>query len=189
MTVLVLGLVLFLGVHSIAIVAPAWRDAMIGRVGPNVWRAGYALLAIIGIVLIARGYAEARNQTAILYVLPRWVRAITETLMLPVFPLLLAAYLPGTIRSVTRHPMLVAVKLWAFAHLLANGSVADVLLFGSVLLWAVAERISLKHRVPRPVPGAPPGRWNDLVAVVGGLVLYVFMLRAGHAWLIGMPLA
>lgn len=189
MTILVSGLFLFLGVHSISIVAPAWRNVMAERIGLRAWQAIYALVAISGIVLIARGYADVRNQTAFLYVLPRWVNAVTETLMLPVFPLLLAAYLPGGIQELARHPMLVAVKLWAVAHLIANGSVADVVLFGSVLVWAVAERISLKRRKPRPVPGAPPGRWNDVIAVVGGLVLYGIMLNGGHAWLIGMPLA
>jgi uncharacterized membrane protein len=129
-----------------------------------------------------------RNQTALLYLLPRWVHAITTTLMLPVFPLLLAAYLPGAIRTATRHPLLIAVKLWALAHLLANGSLADVALFGSLLVWAVAERISLKRRLPRPVPTAPPGRWNDVIAIVGGLILYGFMLHGGHRLLIGMPL-
>jgi uncharacterized membrane protein len=188
MTTLLAGLALFLGVHSISIVAPRRRDAMAVRMGLRFWQAIYALLAIIGLILIARGYSEVRNQTAILYMLPRWVHAITSVLMLPVFPLLLAAYLPGAIRTASRHPMLVAVKLWAFAHLLANGSLADVALFGSVLAWAVAERISLKHRVPRPVPAAPAGPWNDVIAIVGGLVLYGLMLQIGHAVLIGVPL-
>jgi len=188
MTTLISGLVLFLGVHSISIVAPAWRDSAVARIGLRPWQGVYAVIAIVGLILVARGYSEVRNQTALLYLLPRWMHAVTTTLMLPVFPLLLAAYLPGAIRTATRHPMLVAVKLWAFAHLLANGSLADVVLFGSVLAWAVAERISLKHRVARPVPAAPAGRYNDIIAVVGGLVLYGLMLHGGHAWLIGMPL-
>lgn len=87
-----------------------------------------------------------------------------------------------------RHPMLVAVKLWAFAHLLVNGSPPDVLLFGSVLAWAVAERISLKRRTPRPIRSAPPGRFNDWIALIGGMVLYALMLNGGHAWLIGVPI-
>ena len=182
------GLALFLGAHSLSIVGPKWRDRAVERIGLRPWQGIYALISIAGLILIFRGYADVRNQTHYLYVLPRWINAITMTLMLPVFPLLLATYLPGGLRSAAKHPTLVAVKLWAFAHLLANGSVADVVLFGSVLAWAVADRISLKRRPPRAAPAAPTGPWNDVIAVVGGLLLYSLMLQWGHAWLIGMPL-
>jgi uncharacterized membrane protein len=188
MTQLITGLVLFLGAHSVSIVAPGWRDRVVARIGLRPWQGIYAVVAIVGFVLIVRGYGDVRNQTPYLYVLPRWINAVTSTLMLPVFPLLLAAYLPGGLKTAARHPMLVAVKLWAFAHLLANGSVADVVLFGSVLAWAVADRISLKRRPPRKTPGAPPGPWNDVIAIVGGLFLYALMIEWGHALLIGMPL-
>jgi uncharacterized membrane protein len=106
--------------------------------------------------------------------------------MLPVFPLLLASYLPGRISAITRHPMLVATKLWALAHLLANGTLASTVLFGSFLAWAVADRISLKHRVARSVPGAPPGRYNDAIALTVGLCLYAAFIGAVHLWLIGV---
>ena len=188
MTELIAGLILFLGVHSISIVAPAWRDRMAERAGPLLWRGVYSIVALIGLVLVVRGYADSRGQTMIVYQLPRWVHAISSTLMLPVFPLLIAAYLPGIIRTAARHPMLVAVKLWAVAHLLANGTLADVILFGSILAWAVADRISLQRRPQRAAPAAPAGRWNDLIAIVAGVGLYAFMLNGGHAWLIGMPL-
>ncbi len=102
--------------------------------------------------------------------------------MLPVFPLLLAAYLPGRIKAAVKHPMLAAVKMWAFAHLLANGMLADLLLFGGFLIWAVADRISVKRRaVLRPLPGPPPGKFNDVIAVVGGLALYVVFVLWLHA--------
>jgi uncharacterized membrane protein len=107
-------------------------------------------------------------------------------LLVFVFPLLLATYLPGRIQATTRHPMLAATKLWAVAHLLANGTLADVVLFGSFLAWAVADRISMKHRVQRPVPGAPPSGLNDVIAVVGGLALYGAFVLWLHAWLIGV---
>lgn len=188
MTILITGLILFLAVHSVSIVAPRARDRVVERVGRGLWMGLYSLVAAVGLFLLVRGYADVRNQTAILYQLPRWVHIVTTILMLPVFPLLIAAYLPGTIRSAARHPVLVAVKLWAAAHLLANGSVADVVLFGSLLAWAVADRISLKHRTPRPVHTLPEGPYNDLIAVVAGLAVYGFMLNFGHAWLIGMPL-
>jgi uncharacterized membrane protein len=105
--------------------------------------------------------------------------------MLPVFPLLLAAYLPGRIKTAMKHPMLVAVKCWAFAHLLANGLLADVLLFGGFLAWAVIERISLKRR-PQAIRTAPAGRFNDLIAVVVGLALYAFFIGWAHVRLFGV---
>ena len=105
---------------------------------------------------------------------------------LTLFPLFLAAYLPGRIQRLTKHPMLVATKLWAVAHLLANGMLADVVLFGAFLAWAVADRISLKRREPVPVPGAPASRWNDLIAVVAGLGLYLAFVFGAHRWLIGV---
>ena len=107
--------------------------------------------------------------------------------MLPVFPLLFAAYLPGRLQRAARHPMLLAVKLWATAHLLSNGTLADVLLFGAFLVWAVADRISVKHRaVPHRVPGAPPSALNDVAAVAGGLLVYVVFLLWAHVWLTGL---
>ena len=106
--------------------------------------------------------------------------------MLPVFPLFLATYLPGRIKAVVKHPTLAAVKLWAVAHLLANGTLADVLLFGGFLAWAVADRISMQQRTQRPLPGAPPRPANDLIAIVVGLVLYGVFVTWGHQWLIGV---
>lgn len=189
MTMLIVGLIVFLGVHSVSIVAPGWRDSLAERLGPIVWRGLFGVAAIIGLFLIIRGYASVRDQTPFLYMLPRWVQAITEVLMLPVFPLWLAAFLPGAIRTAVKHPMLAGIKLWASAHLLANGSVADVVLFGSILVWAIADRVSLKRRTPRQAPSFPAGRWNDWIVIVGGIALYAAMLNGGHAWLIGKPLA
>jgi uncharacterized membrane protein len=108
--------------------------------------------------------------------------------MLPVFPLLFAAYLPGRIKTATKHPMLAAVKIWATAHLLVNGTLGDVLLFGSFLAWAVVVRISLKRRVVEPVPSAPPSRYNDLIAVLLGLLVYALFIYRLHALLIGVSL-
>ena len=111
-------------------------------------------------------------------------------LLLPVFVLLLAAYLPGRIQAATKHPMLLATKIWAFAHLLSNGMLHDVVLFGAFLAWAVVDRISMKRRVQRPLPGAKASKLNDVIAVVAGLILYVWFVKQGHAWLIGVaPLA
>lgn len=188
MTGFLSGLILFLGAHSISIVAPGWRDRAVDRIGLRVWLAIYAAIALLGLILIIRGYADLRGQTAYLYSLPRWVHGISMVLMLPVFPLLLATYLPGMVKTAAKHPMLVAVKLWAAAHLLANGTVADVLLFGSILVWAVADRISLKRRAGRTTASAKPGQWNDLIVVIGGLMIYSLMIQFGHRLLIGIPL-
>jgi uncharacterized membrane protein len=186
MEILVAGLALFLGIHSVSIVGSAWRDRMAARIGVLRWQALYSLVALAGFVLIVWGYGLARQASVVLYVPPAGLRHVALLLMLPVFPLLLAAYLPGRIQAATKHPMLAATKLWAVAHLLANGNLADVVLFGAFLAWAVADRISVKRRTPLPVPGAPPSRWNDAVAVVAGLALYVAFLLWLHVRLIGV---
>ena len=187
MNFLVAGLLLFLGIHSVSIVAPRARDRWARSMGPNLWRAVYSTVAVVGFVLLVRGYAAARAEPVVLYVPPGWGRHVTMLLMLPVFVMLFAAYLPGRIKSALKHPMLVAVKLWATAHLLANGMLADVLLFGGFLAWAVVDRISLKRRPARPVPGAAPSRWNDLFAVLLGLAAYVAFVLWLHPKLIGVP--
>lgn len=190
MSLLILGLVLFLGIHSVSIVAAGWRNAVVARRGEATWKGLYALVAAVGLVLIVVGYGQARQSPIVLYTPPAALRHVALLLMLPVFPLLLAAYLPGRLQRAAKHPMLAAVKFWALAHLLANGTAADVLLFGGFLAWAVADRISLKHRAQRPVPGAPPSAANDLIAVVAGLALYALFLFRAHLWMIGVsPLA
>jgi len=184
---LIAGLVLFLGVHSISIAAAEWRDRTAARMGEQTWQGIYGLVAIAGFALIVWGYGLARQEPIVIYVPPVWLRHLVLLLMVPVFPLFLAAYLPGRIQTATKHPMLAAVKLWAFAHLLANGSLADIVLFGSFLAWAIADRISMKRREPRPVPGAPPSKMNDLIAIVAGLALYGVFVVWLHRWLIGVP--
>lgn len=186
MSLLILGLALFLGIHSISIVAPGWRDAQAARLGENAWKGIYTLLSLAGFALIVIGYGQARQEPVVLYVPPAALRHVAALLMLPVFVLLVAAYVPGRIKAAAKHPMLVATKLWATAHLLANGNLADVLLFGGFLAWAVADRISMKRRTQRPLPGAPAGRFNDAIALVLGLALYVGFVAFGHRWLIGV---
>lgn len=187
MTQLILGLVVFLGVHSISIVAAQWRDRATARIGEGAWKGVYSLLAIAGLVLIVHGYGVARLTPTVVWVPPRWLRDTVVMLMVFVFPLLFAAYLPGRIREIARHPMLLAIKIWALLHLLANGTVADILLFGSILLWAGADRASLKRRSQRSAPVLPASRWNDWIAVIGGFVVYAVLVNGGHLWLIGVP--
>jgi uncharacterized membrane protein len=182
---LVLGLALFLGVHSIAMVAPAWRDRCATRLG-NAWRGLYSLVSIAGFLLIISGYGAARHEPVILYAPPPWTRYLTAILMVPVFPLLLAGYLPGRIKDTFKHPMLAGVVLWAFAHLLGSGTLANLVLFGSFLAWALADRLSFGWRTQRPISTAPPGKLNDVIAIVAGLVLYAVFEHWLHVRWIGI---
>lgn len=186
MTTLIIGLAIFLGIHSVSIAAPGLRARAVASMGPNAWRGVYSLISAVGFALILYGYHLARQTPVVLYMAPTWLRYITLVLMLPVFPLTLAAYLPGRIKTAMKHPMLSAVKFWALAHLLSNGMLADVLLFGSFLVWAIADRISFKRRPPQVMKTAPPGRLNDLVAVIGGLVVYAVFILWAHLQLFGV---
>ena len=185
MSSLVAGLVLFLGVHSVSIVAPRWRDRAAARLG-NAWRGLYSLVSVAGFVLMIWGYGVARQNPVLLYTPPPWTRYVTAVLMLPVFPLLLATYLPGRIKGALRHPMLIGVVLWSLAHLLATGMLANVVLFGGFLAWAIVDRISYNWRTQRPIQTAPPMKWNDTIAVAAGLVLYVIFAQWLHARWIGV---
>ncbi|NCA69455.1 MAG: NnrU family protein [Sphingobacteriia bacterium] len=186
MALLLLGLILFLGIHSISIINDQWRTQFITRFGEIAWKAGYGVIALLGFYLIVVGYGQVQLAPVILYEPPTWLRHVSLLLLLPVFPLLLAAYLPGRIQGATKHPMLLAVKIWATAHLLANGMLADLVLFGAFLAWAVADRISLKRRVGPPVHGAPPSPINDAIAIVGGIGLYLLFMFWLHRVLIGI---
>jgi uncharacterized membrane protein len=185
MTTLILGLVLFLGMHSVSIFALNFRNAMAAKSELG-WKALYGVVSLVGLWLIVKGYAEARPATTVLYYPPVWLRHLSALLMLPMFIFFFAPYFPGRIKTALKHPQLVAVKLWAFAHLLVNGTVADVTLFGAFLAWAVVDRISLKRRPTRDVPGAPPGKLNDLIVTVLGLVAYVVFALYLHSRWIGV---
>jgi uncharacterized membrane protein len=186
MVYLILGLVLFLGAHSVEIFSSTLRANAIARLGERPWKGLYTLVSIVGFVLIIWGYGQARQDPILLYAPPMWMRHVSALIMLPVFPLILAAYMPGRIKAALKHPMLAAVKFWALAHLLANGMLADVLLFGSFLAWAVADRISFKRRAVRPIHTAPPSKMNDVIAVVAGLAIYVAFVLWLHLWMIGV---
>lgn len=186
MLVLILGLAIFLIAHSVRIVAPAWRERMIAERGEGAWKGVYSVVSIVGFVLIVWGYGLARQDPVVLYSPPVWMRHIALVLMMPVFVMLAAAYIPGRIRTALKHPMLAAVKLWAVAHLIANGTLADVLLFGSFLAWAVCDRVSARRRpAPAPADGPPPAA-NDIVALAIGAALYVVFLLFLHEWLFGV---
>ena len=190
MLMLILGLVLFLGIHSVSIVSVNGRNRLAQQMGEGPWKGLYSLVSLAGFVLIVVGYGAAREAPVLLYSLPNGFRHLAALLMLPVFVLLLATYLPGRIQRAAKHPMLLAVKLWALSHLLANGTLADVLLFGGFLAWAVVDRISVKKRAAagrlRAGPVLPGSKANDAIALVGGLGLYVLFVVWAHAFLIGV---
>lgn len=191
MLLLVLGLAIFIAIHLVP-TAPGLRKAFAGRMGEGAYKAAFSLVALLGFALIVAGYHKIQlhaGKNPQLWSPPSWGRHVTMGLMLPVFPLLIAAYLRGRIAAAVRHPMILAVKLWAFAHLFVRGDLASLLLFAGFLGWAVYDRISLKHREAAglvTVRGGPVS--NDIVALVAGLALYVLFVRWGHPALIGVPI-
>ncbi|WP_428642551.1 NnrU family protein [Roseibium sp.] len=191
MTLLVAGLVLFLGIHSLPMV-PSVRGGLQSKLGENGYKGLFALVSFAGFGLLIYGYGLARmDGSPILYDPPLWARHLTMLLMLPVFIFLVAAYVPCRIKVALKHPMLVAVKLWAFAHLLANGDLASVLLFGGFLVWAVVDRISVKRRGPGAgqlaFVSGKPGKLSDIGVILAGLVVYGLFVWKLHPLLIGVP--
>lgn len=189
MLLLIAGLILFLGCHFLP-VFPSKRAALEDKLGPNGYRGVFSLVAAIGLGLIIYGYGAARAEgPLIVYDPPFWLRHVTMLFMVPVFIFLVAAYVPCRIKKTLKHPMLVAVKLWAFSHLLANGDLASVLLFGGFLVWAVVDRISVKRRAAGTAPAAAieGGRYSDIAVILAGLVLYGLFSWKLHELLIGVP--
>lgn len=185
MLLLVLGLVLFVGVHVLSTMTER-RAALITRFGENGYRGLYALAAAIGLILIVYGYSKAPY--TVVWDPPLWTRHVTFLLMLPVFPLLIASQLPGRLKTIIPHPMLMAVKLWAVAHLLTKGTAAAMLLYVSFLAWAVYDLISVKQRQRAGLVTIKTGPLrNDVIAIVLGLALYLFFINVGHWKLIGTP--
>ncbi len=189
MMVLILGLALFLGTHSVRILADDWRTRQIARLGEGVWQGLYALASLAGFVLIAWGYGLARAEPVVLWAPPVWTRHLGALLTVPAFVLLVAAYVPGTrIKAAVGHPMVLGVKVWALAHLIANGALADVVLFGTFLVWAVLDFSAARRRdraAGTRYPAGPATR--DLLAVVIGLAAWVAFALYLHAALIGVP--
>lgn len=188
MTLLILGLALFLGVHSTRIVADGWRTATIARVGEKPWKAIYSVLSIAGFVLLVIGYGAARQSPVVLYTPPVWTKHLAALLTIPAFVLLAAAYVPGNaIKRAIGHPMVAGVKLWALAHLLANGTLADVLLFGGFLAWSVLSFTAARRRdraagtVYRQGPAS-----RTVVTVAIGLAAWAAFAFALHRPLIGV---
>ena len=183
----ILGLTVFFGVHSISWLALDWRNRVAKRLGTRAWQGIYSVISLLGFYLLVTGYGAARASADVVYVTPSWLRYVSALLMLPVFSLALASVLPGRIRACAGHPLLLATMLWAVAHLLTNGSVADLLLFGIFLVWSVVVPLSLERRPARPIRTLPVSPVNDVIVVVGGLALYAAFILWLHAMWIGVP--
>ena len=185
---LILGLVLFLGVHSVRIVADGWRARMLARLGEGPWKGLYSLVSVVGLGLIVWGYGLARQQPAVLWSPPTGMRHAAALLTLGAFVLLAAAYVPrNAIKARLHHPMVLGVKVWALAHLLANGTVADVLLFGSFLAWAVLSFRAARQRDRAQGTVYAPGTTGGTAAtVLVGVAAWAAFAFWGHAWLIGV---
>ncbi len=188
MTALILGLVVFLGVHSVRIVGDGWRSRQIGRLGEAKWKGLYSLVSLAGFALIIWGYGLARAEPVVIWSPPVWTRQLAALLTVPAFILIVAGNVPGTrIKAAVGHPMVLGVKIWAFAHLIANGTFADVLLFGSFLLWSVVDFASARRRDRAAGTRYPPGSpARDAVAIVVGLAAWVIFGFWLHGWLIGV---
>ena len=184
----ILGLVVFLGAHTFVSMREQ-RASLVDKIGLWPYRGLFSVVSIVGVLLLAYGFAAYRAAGSIaIWHPPAWTRQIVVVLMWPVSIMVVAAYLPGNIKRVLKHPLLVGVKTWAFAHLCANGDLGGIILFGSILAWAVYDRITLRHRSD---PGAPPipvgGVRNDIVAIVVGTILYLALGFVFHPIVIGLP--
>ena len=188
LAIMILGLAVFLAPHVFTTRRDT-RAAMIALIGEGPYKAVYSLVAIVGVILIGWGFAHYRaNEWIDVWYPPAWTRHVTVALTWPAIIFVVAAYIPGNIKRGLKHPMLVGVKLWAFAHLLSNGDLGSIVLFGSILAWAVFDRITLKRRTDPGAPSIPIGGWrNDVIAVIVGTLVYLALGFVFHPLVIGRP--
>ena len=183
---LILGMVVFFAAHVFTTMRGR-RAALIARIGEGPYKGLYSLVSLAGLVMIAYGFGVWRaTGSAQLWYPPVWTKHIALVLVPIAAILIVAAYVPSHLRTRMKHPMLTAVKLWALAHLLANGDLAGVVLFGGFLVYAVYDRITVKERAA-PIPPAPAGWKGDVVAVVGGLALFLVLGYVFHPYVVGVP--
>lgn len=188
MVLLVLGLILFLGVHSTRIFADGWRTATIAKIGEKPWKGLYSVLSIATFVLLVWGFSRARQNPVLLWTPPVAMRHVAALLMVIAFILFVAAYVPRNgFKARLHHPQFLSVKVWAFAHLLANGMLIDVLLFGGFLLWAVLGYTAARRRDRAAQAVYPPGTvQGTVITIVVGLVAWALFAFWLHGWLIGV---
>jgi uncharacterized membrane protein len=186
--VMILGLVVFFGAHTLT-TQRELRARLIRSMGEGGYKVGYSVASAIGLALIVWGFAHYRATGWIdIWYPPRFLKHVTVALMLPAVILVVASYIRGRIYVNLKHPMLAGIKLWAAAHLLANGDLGSIILFGSFLAWAVFDRISLKHRADAGGPPIPVGGpANDLIAIAVGVIAYLALAFAFHPVVIGVP--
>lgn len=185
MILLILGLIVFLGPHSVRIFAESWRSAQIARIGEKPWKGLYSLVSIAGFVLLIWGYGQARAATAVLWQPPAWTHYLAAAFTLAAFVLVVAAYVRGTrIKSALHHPMILGVNAWAFGHLIANGTVADVVLFGGFLVWAIADFAASRRRDRAAGTVYTPGSAaKDAIAAAIGIAAWaVFAFYLHERW-------
>lgn len=188
MALLILGLVLFLGVHSTRIFANGWRTSMLARLGPLQWKALYAVVSIVGFVLIVYGFRMARQETMVLWTSPGWMKHVTALLTMLAFILLVSPYIPRNwFKARLHHPQVLGVKVWALAHLLATGILSGVLLFGGFLVWAVLSFRAARQRDRAVGRVYPPGNAvGTSIAIAVGLVAWSVFALLLHGPLIGV---
>ena len=188
MTLLILGLLLFLGVHSVRITGEGFRTAQIARLGENGWKGLYTLASLVGFAMIVWGYGQARLEPTVLWPSPSWLRHVAALLTLVAFVFLAAAYVPGNgLKARLHHPMVLSVKVWALAHLVANNTLADLLLFGSFLLWSVLSFRAAKARDRAAATIYAPGQTSrTLTTVALGVIAWIAFALWGHTALIGV---
>ncbi|MGN6232595.1 MAG: NnrU family protein [Trinickia sp.] len=188
MAILILGLIVFIGVHSIRLVSPSWRDAQLARFGEHGWKGIYSVASLVGFVLIVWGYGLARHTPIVLWTPPFGIRHLTALLVLIAFVLIAAAYVPGNrIKRTIGHPMMVGVALWALGHLLANGTLNAVVLFGVFLVWGAVGALISRGRDATAGIRYPAGTLaGDTKAIIVGLVAWAIFAFALHRWLIGV---
>jgi uncharacterized membrane protein len=188
MTALILGLIIFVGMHSVRIVSDDFRTRQIAKVGANTWKAMHGAVSLVGFLLIIVGFGIARGDPVLVWIPPLWTYTVTTLLTIPAFILFAASFVPGTrIRAKVGHPLLAGLKTWAFAHLIANGMLADILLFGAFLLWSILAYRSARRRDRKAgtVYTVGPVR-RDVIAVVAGLLVWFAFVLWVHVWLIGV---
>jgi uncharacterized membrane protein len=188
MTALILGLLIFLATHSVRIYADAWRTAQIASKGELAWKAIYSLVTLVGLVLLVWGYGQTRIEAVDLWTPPMWTHYVAAMLMLIAFVCIAAAYVRGNhLKEKFGHPMVAGVKTWAFAHLIANGRLGDVILFGALLVWSIADFHSSRQRDRAAGTQYPAGTVAaDAIVVVTGVAAWLVFVAYLHRWLIGV---
>ena len=188
MSVLVAGLVVFLGLHSIGVIAPKWRAQRVAHMGVGRWKLVFSVLSLVGLAIIVWGYGMARTQSVVLWTAPPAMRHVTALLSIIAFILVVASHAPRNhLKAALGHPMTAGVGLWAFAHLLVNGTLHDVVLFGAFLAWALATYVTRRRRDRAAGTTYPPGTAKgDAIAIVAGTVAGVVFALFLHGPLIGV---